>query len=251
MKKGDRYIRDQLEPLLAYGEKLEHTGYFTTQTGDSMLTAAKAKGYLVGLTDQRLFTIETRIGAFRPLLENRGVESIALIDIDSVSIKGAVLSIALKSGSRLAFTHKKGERHFAGQAGLRQALLARFAREGSAAEAASKHAWRKSAISIGIGIAIAGGLFWLRWKEQSEVNLRCQQLLTGISCELSQDGGRSSISKCWNLTIECRDGGPRKLKQCTSVEPDSVSTVVLSANDIPRVEQCGQVTDFKVRFLDD
>lgn len=248
---GDRYVRDQLAPRLAHGETLEHTGYLTTLTGDSAVSGCSARAYLVGMTDQRLLMIETRVGGARPLLENHGVESIALTDIDSVAINGGFLSIALKSGSRHAYTHKKDARYFAGQAALRQALLVRFARRGSAAEALSKRGNRRWLLAVGFVLAVAGGSMVYEWTGRSKVSVRCQELITGILCELSQDGGRSSVESCWNLIVECSNGKPRKVKQCATVEPDSGSKVVIATSAIPKFDQCGEITDIKVRFVDE
>ena len=76
----DRFVDAQVRPLLRPGEQVQHQAY--TLSGEptgTLLGAAKsaaAPAYFTVLTDQRLIFIETRQGAFGPLLENGGVEQI-------------------------------------------------------------------------------------------------------------------------------------------------------------------------------
>jgi hypothetical protein len=77
---ADRFVDAQVRPLLRPGEQVQHQAY--TLSGEptgTLLGAARsaaAAAHFAVLTDQRLIFIETRQGAFGPLLENGGVEEI-------------------------------------------------------------------------------------------------------------------------------------------------------------------------------
>jgi len=85
---ADRYIQGQLADKLMPGERISHQGYGTTRRlhrggGGSVLggllafaSVASTKGVFVAITEERVYLIWTRVGAFAPLLENRGVDVI-------------------------------------------------------------------------------------------------------------------------------------------------------------------------------
>jgi hypothetical protein len=96
----DRWLDGQVRVLLAPGERIQHQAYAT----DRELVgfgAALAKGMYVVLTDRRLIFIATRVGAFKPLQENQGVESVTRADLAQVVYDGArTLRLLLGDGTQ-------------------------------------------------------------------------------------------------------------------------------------------------------
>lgn len=88
---GDRYIQAQVAPQLHAGETITHQGYGLNRPlaggrGVGLfVSAARQKGVFAAWTGARLFLIETRVGAFKPLYENKGVEVIERARIRAVT----------------------------------------------------------------------------------------------------------------------------------------------------------------------
>ena len=97
--KADRFVADQVRPLLRFGEQVQHQGYAldAVPTG-SVVDAARAKASYVILTNQRMLIVKTRVGAFGPLLENLGVEAIERRAILGVDVAERMLTVHVDQG---------------------------------------------------------------------------------------------------------------------------------------------------------
>jgi len=111
----DRYIDAQVRPLLRAGERVQHQAYGFDRVITGMTAGFAAKGYYAVLTDQRLILINTRIGALRPILENRGVGSLERSVIhEVVRVDERTMHIRLSDGSYCTL-HVVASRHLSNQ----------------------------------------------------------------------------------------------------------------------------------------
>jgi hypothetical protein len=83
----DRFVDEQVRALLVEGERVQHQAYGTDRELRGTLASVGAKASFAVLTDRRLLFIATRTGAFAPLRENRGVESLWRSEIVGVDDK--------------------------------------------------------------------------------------------------------------------------------------------------------------------
>lgn len=101
---ADRFIAAQIEGELRPKEVMLAAAYLMpepTRHG-GLVEAATRKAAFAVLTSERLFFIRARVGAFAPLLENQGIDSIEHRDIAGVSTEDG-LRIELRSGRMLAY----------------------------------------------------------------------------------------------------------------------------------------------------
>ena len=98
--KADRWLDEQVQPLLRFGETVQHQAY-TLDGGPptSVVAAASATSTYVVLTSQRLLLFRARVGAFGPLLEVRGTEEIDRTAIQQVTAEDANLYFHLADGT--------------------------------------------------------------------------------------------------------------------------------------------------------
>jgi hypothetical protein len=121
---ADRFVIDQLSPMLAEGERIQHVGYVVEGLPESggtagLIQAARARGWYLALTDCRLLMIKTRVGAFRPLLENHGVEEIPRASVVALQTSGVFSTrkvvLSLQDGSVRTFQLKLSDGPLSGQ----------------------------------------------------------------------------------------------------------------------------------------
>jgi hypothetical protein len=93
---ADRFVHEQVRRLLAEGEQVQHQAYALDRDPNaSLMGAASANGFFAVLTNRKLFLVKTRVGAFGPLLENRGVEVLLRRQIAAEPIEnGMVIGVA-------------------------------------------------------------------------------------------------------------------------------------------------------------
>jgi hypothetical protein len=119
--KGDLFVANQATALLAPGERVQHQAYaLDRQLTGSIVSAGTAKAYFAILTDRRLILIRTRVGAFAPLLENRGVEEISRDEIVGASVDDSLITISLRDGTWRSLWIPVSERHFSSQRAFRR-----------------------------------------------------------------------------------------------------------------------------------
>jgi len=77
---ADRFILEQLQPVLRANERILVCAYLVPVIRSpgvwAFVSAATSRAALAAITSERLLLIECRIGAFQPVLENRGVVSL-------------------------------------------------------------------------------------------------------------------------------------------------------------------------------
>jgi hypothetical protein len=103
---GDRYIQQQVAPLLREGEAVSHQAHAPSKRLQGM-SSATAKCHFVCLTNERLIFIKTRNGAFGPLLENHGNESIARADVRDVMVKDIIRFYLADGSERTLWVRKQ------------------------------------------------------------------------------------------------------------------------------------------------
>ncbi|MEJ7733847.1 MAG: hypothetical protein WKG00_32215 [Polyangiaceae bacterium] len=112
---ADRFVDAQVRPLLRPGEVVQHQAYTLsgepTGTGfGATMKSAAAPAHFVALTDQRLIFLETRQGAFGPLLENAGVETIERRDITEAFRTGRSIVVHAEGPlARMLWVHSTGK----------------------------------------------------------------------------------------------------------------------------------------------
>jgi hypothetical protein len=98
--KADRFIQDQVAPLLEAGETVQQQAYTRDRAPDgSAISAAETTARFVALTDRRLFLIDARVGAFGILLENRRTEVLARSRITSLAVDDRVIHLTVDDGT--------------------------------------------------------------------------------------------------------------------------------------------------------
>jgi hypothetical protein len=157
MLDGDRFIAEQLQPRLATNEAIVHTAYLEAASAADIMYGLRERAYWAALTPQRLLLIEAGVGAFKPILENKGVEVIERASIAGVHAQGGTLTIVLTDGRRFAFLAGRSPMHASGQAELIDELVARHGRGPAAAPIAKSVNLKKRTgivmTVIGLGIA--------------------------------------------------------------------------------------------------
>ncbi len=111
--KADRFVTAQVMPLLRPGEQVQHQVYGLGC--DPSERSMSAQGVFGVLTSQRLFLIRTRVGAFRVLLENHGVEWFERSAISSVREEGEVITFDIAGGAARQILVKPGARGLSNQ----------------------------------------------------------------------------------------------------------------------------------------
>jgi hypothetical protein len=92
---ADRWAFGQVAPLLAPGEVVQHQAYALNEAPGGINVGAR---YAV-LTNWRLFLFNARVGAFGPLLENRGTEILDRRSITGFAVDDRAIDLTLADGS--------------------------------------------------------------------------------------------------------------------------------------------------------
>lgn len=96
---ADRFVEAQVAPLLQPGEAVQYQAYTLDRgPGSSALGSAQMTARFVAMTQHRLFLIDTRVGAFGILLENRKVEVIDRARIVRLAVDDRLIVIGLDDG---------------------------------------------------------------------------------------------------------------------------------------------------------
>jgi len=169
---ADRFIFDQLRPALAPDEPVIACAYLAPVLGGSgvigsFVGAATLMAAFAVLTDRRLLLIRTRIGAFKPLLENHGVESIDRSAIRGVHFvprlprRAPSVLIELGDGRMLHYLTRARSTDVSTQAEFMD-QLARVFGDSAAAARIARNDMMINWGGIAVGIALAGAYLWFR-----------------------------------------------------------------------------------------
>ena len=112
---GDRFIAGQVAAQLRPRERVTHQAYTMSADVEPALINIGVKGFFAALTDQRLILVETRVGPFRPRLENRGVESIERAAIVRGERRNRTVHVSTRDGSSRSLVVEVPSKRFSNQ----------------------------------------------------------------------------------------------------------------------------------------
>jgi hypothetical protein len=165
----DAFISSEANRLLVPGEEIVNWAYLAPaiSSGSTIRGAVRAfadaankSAAFAVITNHRLLLIQTRIGAFKPLLENIGVQSLERSAIRGAAV-GKTMLIELNDGTMLEYqvsrstSHVSTQRSFFAQV---ESLLGRS--ETAHGMLTSKN--RAKLIATGIAFALVVGYFALK-----------------------------------------------------------------------------------------
>jgi hypothetical protein len=159
---ADQFVFAQVYPLLQPGEQIVCCAYLTPATGPLewyVVTASKTAAF-AALTNQRLLLIQTRFGAFKPLLENHGVVSLAYPEINGVIVR-ASLMIEQRNGQVLQYQVNTLSKAISTQKAFFQQIGSTF-RPTEALAKRSRTNIRVTLITGIVGLALAALYLWAK-----------------------------------------------------------------------------------------
>lgn len=130
MTELERFIASQVDPRLASGETIVHSGYLTgaVQAGGplgAVMAGIGMRACFIALSETRAFFLWNkpgRVGAFRPLLECDDVQVVERRRITAKITRSGLLShalwVSLDGGEVLSFHLRRKVRSLPGQAGM-------------------------------------------------------------------------------------------------------------------------------------
>jgi hypothetical protein len=159
---ADHFVFAQLYPLLQPGEQIMCCAYLMPAPGaiEPSFVAASKMAAFAALTNQRLFLIQTRIGAFKPLLENDGVRSLAYPEINGVLVSSGLM-IEQRDGQILEYQLNTLSKAISTQRAFFQQMASTFRPSESLAKLGRAKA-RKSIIVAIVGFGLAAVYVWLK-----------------------------------------------------------------------------------------
>jgi hypothetical protein len=164
---ADAFIEREIAPALEPGETMLAAGYLyphlTAQRWGAFAEAASKMAAFAVLTPSRLLLIQTRIGAFAPLLENHGIQAFDRSTLSGVYVAGTHLWLQLAAGGFLVYQCNKSTSAVSTHAQLLERLPSVFGESAAAkAEATSEQKLRRIRIVAMIVLALlalAWGLY--------------------------------------------------------------------------------------------
>jgi len=112
---GDRFIADTVRPMLRPGEQVQHQAYGQKERPEGVVAAARNVGLFGVLTNQRLMLVKTKIGAFKPILENHGVDEVPREAIFDAVEDDYLITFRLNDGTARSILVAPQEKHFSNQ----------------------------------------------------------------------------------------------------------------------------------------
>jgi hypothetical protein len=239
---GDRFIANQLRGVLDRGEVIEHTAYLESPSGTSPSGSGKgiSAAYWAALTPRRLLLIQAPVGAFKPILENKGV-----VIIDRASIAGAnalgALTLVLTDGRRFDFYAQRASKHASGQAGLIDELIERHG-GGAVSEGIAKEARSRRVVGLATIVLVAGffGFFGYQvlYGSRAEVSVDCGSGSAGIQCTATHTAGGAKAKACWYVRMRCQNKLNAVAHACAEVEPSQTQTVTVAEQEFDGLASC-------------
>jgi hypothetical protein len=246
---GDRFIHEQLAPHLAAGEIILQTAYLETARGGGVLGNMRARGYWAALTAGRLFLIETRVGAFRALLENRAVQVVDRSQIQGAHVTTNAITLALADGRKIALMGNRRPKYTPRQAAFFDEIAMRHGGTAVALELGRTHK-RTAAVGaiaalVVCGLMIGYRMYWGR----AEVSVSCASTLEGIQCTATHVGGGASTKTCWDVVLACANGARSRAKACATVEKNKPGQATLAETAFEWKTPCDQLKALTVENM--
>lgn len=112
----DHFLADTLRPLLGANERIEQQAYGFPEPWrhNGELVPGKKAAYCA-LTNERLFFIQARTGAFGPLKENQGIDQVPRAQVSRVINDDGLLHFVLADGTVMVLWVRRAERKFSNQ----------------------------------------------------------------------------------------------------------------------------------------
>lgn len=238
MLDGDRFIAEQLQGRLDADETIEHTAYLETESGSGIMGGLRKQAYWAALTPRRLLLIAARVGAFKPMLENKGVESIERSSITAAQQSAGTLIVALADGRRLAFIAQRTPKHASGQAGLIDELVARHG-HGPLAVAIAKDVVLKKALTLGVAVLAVGfTAYQYFYGNRAEISVQCSSGPAGVECTASHTSGGAKAKACWGVELRCLNRAKAVAPACAEVDAGQARTVTIAEQDFRGLDAC-------------
>lgn len=163
---ADRFIVEQLQPVLRANERILVCAYLVPvirSTGVwAFVSAATSSAALAAITSERLLLIECRIGAFQPVLENRGVVSLERAEVKGADT-GSGLVLDLADGRMLEYQDNRASTHVSTQTEFFARVESTFGHSEQAARKTRDQRWLSwIATAVGIALAILYALYLSR-----------------------------------------------------------------------------------------
>jgi hypothetical protein len=160
----ERYFFGEIAPHMRPGERIETCAYVdpTLEGPDGWGPAC-----FIALTSERMVLVTTRIGAFGPLRENKGVISVdrtkivgaGLIGERTIFGAGVLLTLDLGGGRALRFRATRGTRHVSSQSDFLDRVAALWPRtavvEAEGRRVRSERRWDLLVMSITASALVA------------------------------------------------------------------------------------------------
>lgn len=112
---GDKFIAQTVGPMLRPGEQVQHQAYGQRDRAEGVVAAAKNVGLFAVLTNQRLIFVQTKLGAFKPVLENHGVGEVPREAIVDAVEDDYLIQFTLNDGTARTILVVPQEKHFSNQ----------------------------------------------------------------------------------------------------------------------------------------
>jgi hypothetical protein len=163
---ADRFILQQVQSVLEPGEQVVQCAYLAPVVGGgsnlgTFMRAATLMAAFAVLTDRRLILIQTRIGAFKPLLENHGIQSFDRQTLKGVFI-GSSLLLELADGHMLEYQNNSAKKDVSTQAEFFRQLPQVFGTSEGAARVA-RNQRLQSVVGLAVGAVIAAVYLWYKF----------------------------------------------------------------------------------------
>ena len=248
MLDGDRFIHAQLDEHLA-AESSVCTAYLEPANSRGFLSAARARAYWAALTPTRLYLIEARVGALKPLLENKSLRIIERATISGAYAAARRLKIALEDGEVLSFVARRTPKHATGQVQFVEELLHSYGNSEQAAKM-RKDSRLQTFGGLVLGVAMIG-FYGYRYfySGRAEVSVTCAPNESRVACQATHTSGGADATACWDLRLACRNGHLSIAHGCGFVVRDGTADVNFSAAQFSKLDECDEVVSTDIRNL--
>jgi hypothetical protein len=244
---ADRFVQEQLQPLLRQSEQLECAAYLaTTMSSGSVVAAARAKAYWAAFSNQRLFLIAARLGAFRPLRENRGVMHYERGQI-AAAAWGVNVVFRFPEGNELQLQARRGK--LSSQPQFIDLVRQQYGQT-PAAQGIQRSISKKNLWSSLLGFALAGAyLAYALYFGKAKVRVVCAGVRAGIQCTLSHKEGGATAKASWRVVVHCANGKSVTGHASGKVRPHQSQQVLLTPNELEGLHECDKATSIEVASL--
>ena len=183
----DQFILQQVQAAIGPHESVSVCAYLVPPIEGGkvavFVNAATKMAAFAAITSNGLVLIQTRIGAFKPLLENHGVVKLRRSEIKGTYL-GAKLTIELADARMLEYQDNRGSGHVSTQREFFERLEATFGRsEAAARKAQRERMW--TILGMGVGLLLTSILARPEFAQTDNatdpVQKLIQQILDGLA----------------------------------------------------------------------